>query len=447
MIVVFYLGLRSVASQQCIQPQSEDSNLTSKLGCHGTASKTYFKVYKLRQTSQAVMKSAIISALFLLAQHNMTTQFSVAGIELELFRYPASQESNLQAWDAADEHLINSLIEGEQPAVPTAIINDSFGALSCALSRINPNWPLRVETDARTSFLGAEQNHHHNQLPMDNLQWFTSRDTLPKDVALVLMKLPKNLTYFAHQLMRLSQVLPAGCRVLVGAKAKSINASLLALFAKHLGPASASLAWKKTRVITCISDGKPRTLPNEIIWDIPEFNLKISNLSNVFAANKLDIGARIMLDNLPLGEFKTVVDLGCGNGVLGLRAAQLYPNADIHFIDDSEMAVASAKANWTTNQLPEGKGHFHWDDCMSHFPDNVEPDLVLCNPPFHQGEAITDHIAWQMFLDARRRLKNGGILHIVGNRHLAYHVKLQRLFKNCTTVASNGKFVILQAQK
>lgn len=72
---------------------------------------------------------------------------------------------------------------------------------------------------------------------------------------------------------------------------------------------------------------------------------------------------------------------------------------------------------------------------------------MLCNPPFHQGEAITDHIAWQMFLDARRRLKDGGILHIVGNRHLNYHVKLQRLFQNCTTVASNGKFVILQAQK
>lgn len=152
--------------------------------------------------------------------------------------------------------------------------------------------------------------------------------------------------------MRLSQVLPAGCKVLVGAKAKSINASLLEVFAKYLGPASASLAWKKTRVITCISDGKPRALPKEITWDIPEFNLHISNLSNVFAANKLDIGARIMLDNLPQGDFKTIIDLGCGNGVLGLRAAQLYPNADIHFIDDSEMAVASAKANWANNQLP-----------------------------------------------------------------------------------------------
>ncbi len=377
----------------------------------------------------------------------MTTQFSVAGIELELLRYPATQESNLQAWDAADEHLIKTLIETEQAAVPTAIINDNFGALSCALSRLQPHWPLSVETDAKTSQLGAEQNYQLNQLSMENLQWFTSREALPNTLALVLMKLPKNLSYFAHQLMRLSQVLPAGCRILVGAKAKSINGALLELFTKHLGPASASLAWKKTRVITCISDGKARRLPKEILWQIPEFSLDIGNLSNVFAANKLDIGARIMLDNLPKGEFNTIVDLGCGNGVLGLRAAQLFPKAEIHFIDDSEMAVASAKRNWARNQLPPDKGHFHWDDCMSHLPDDVEPDLVLCNPPFHQGEAITDHIAWQMFLDARRRLKTGGILHVVGNRHLAYHVKLQRLFKNCTTVASNGKFVILQAQK
>ncbi|ABM26057.1 rRNA (guanine-N(2)-)-methyltransferase [Shewanella sp. W3-18-1] len=384
---------------------------------------------------------------FIGAVWHMTTQFSVAGVELELLRYPTQQESNLQAWDAADEHLLKSLIESEQAAVPTAIINDSFGALSCGLSKLHPSWPLFVETDARTSFLGTEQNHGRNQLPMDNLQWFTSRDTLPENLALVLMKLPKNLSYFAHQLTRLSQVLPASTRVLVAAKSKSINSALLDIFAKHLGPASASLAWKNTRVITCVSDGKPRPLAKEVTWAIPEYQLEISNLSNVFAANKLDIGARIMLENLPKGDFKSIVDLGCGNGVLGLRTAQLFPEADIHFIDDSEMAVASAKANWARNQLPTDKGHFYWDDCMTHLPDDVQPDLVLCNPPFHQGEAITDHIAWQMFLDARRRLKEGGILHIVGNRHLAYHVKLQRLFKNCTTVASNGKFVILQAQK
>lgn len=377
----------------------------------------------------------------------MTTQFSVAGIELELVRYPSQQESNLQAWDAADEHLIKTLVETEQPPIDTAIINDSFGALSCALTRINEAWPLAIETDAKTSLLGATHNHEANRLPMANIRWFNSRETLPNTTELVLMKLPKNLSYFAHQLARLSQILPANTRVLVGAKAKSINSALLDVFAKNLGPASASLTWKKTRVITCITDGFVRALPPTVTWPIPELKLNISNLSNVFAANKLDIGARIMLDNMPKGDFNTVVDLGCGNGVLGLRAAQLYPNATLHFVDDSEMAIASASANWQRNQFDPTKAQFHWDDCLTHLADDVEPDLVLCNPPFHQGEAITDHIAWQMFLDARRRLKVGGKLHVVGNRHLAYHVKLQRLFKNCTTVAANGKFVILQAVK
>ncbi|GIU42609.1 ribosomal RNA large subunit methyltransferase G [Shewanella sairae] len=383
---------------------------------------------------------------------HMTTQFSVSGIELELFRYPSRQESNLQAWDAADEHLIKHLIDTEQTALNTVIVNDSFGALTAGLLSIEPSWPLTLETDAKTSLLGTNQNLERNQLAANTISWVNSRDELPQGLELVLMKLPKNLNYFGHQLSRLSQVLPAGTQVLIGAKAKSINKSLLETINQNLGPASASLTWKKTRVITCVSDGKARTLPKATTWSVPEFKLQISNLSNVFAANKLDIGARIMLDNMPKGDFKSIVDLGCGNGILGLHAKQVFPEAYIHFIDDSEMAVASARENWALNKLDNAalvgeQATFGWDDCLTNMSEGFRPDLVLCNPPFHQGEAITDHIAWQMFLDAFRRLKNGGILHVVGNRHLAYHVKLQRIFKNCTTVASNGKFVILQAQK
>ncbi|WP_041416502.1 methyltransferase [Shewanella halifaxensis] len=382
----------------------------------------------------------------------MTTQFSVSGIELELLRYPSRQESNLQAWDAADEHLIKHLIDTEQTNINTAIINDNFGALTAGLLSIDPSWALTLETDAKTSLLGTTQNLSRNQLPTDTLTWVNSCDELPQGFELVLMKLPKNLNYFSHQLNRLSHVLPAGTRVLIGAKAKSINKSLLETIEKNLGAASASLTWKKTRVITCISDGKVRPLPKATTWSVPEFKLQITNLSNVFAANKLDIGARIMLDNMPKGDFKSIVDLGCGNGILGLHAKQVFPEAYIHFIDDSEMAVASARENWALNKLDNPalvgeQATFGWDDCLTHMSEGFRPDLILCNPPFHQGEAITDHIAWQMFLDAFRRLKNGGILHVVGNRHLAYHVKLQRIFKNCTTVASNGKFVILQAQK
>jgi 23S rRNA (guanine1835-N2)-methyltransferase len=382
----------------------------------------------------------------------MTTQFVCSGIELELFRYPSQQASNLQAWDAADEHLIKYLIDTQLAITTTAILNDSFGALTCAVATQNETCEFFVETDAKTSLLGFQQNLLHNKLAPTNINWLNSRDTLPPNIELVLMKLPKNLHYFGQQLARLSTVLPAGTQVFIGAKAKSINPALLAIIEKNLGPASASLAWKKTRVISCISDGKLRPLANAVSWNVDEFKLTMSNLANVFAANKLDIGARFMLDNMPKGDFKQVVDLGCGNGILGLHAKQCYPDAQIHFVDDSDMAIASAKYNWQANALDTHtqetpQAFFHWDDCLSHLPADIEPDLVICNPPFHQGEAITDHIAWQMFVDAHKRLNKGGLLHIVGNRHLAYHVKINRIFKNCTTVASNGKFVILQATK
>ncbi|WP_028775208.1 methyltransferase [Shewanella waksmanii] len=382
----------------------------------------------------------------------MTTEFSVADIQLTLHRYPKQQVSNLQAWDAADEYIVQQLIEQQQAKVETLIINDSFGSLSAALKYHDNDWPVTIETDARTSQLGCLANFEANQLDSTSLRWTHSRDDIPNNIQLVIMKLPKNLNYFGHQLKRLSQLLPAGTPVLIGAKAKSINKALMTSIAQQLGEASASLAYKKTRIITCIADGQARSLPQPVNWPVPELGLKISNLSNVFAANKLDIGARIMLDNLPQGQFNTVIDLGCGNGILGLRAAQLYKDADIHFVDDSDMAIASAQANWQVNIAdaePNAtrRGHFHWDDCLTHLNEQVRPDLILCNPPFHQGEAITDHIAWQMFNQSYQALADNGILHIVGNRHLNYHIKLKRIFGNCHTVASNGKFVILQAKK
>ncbi|WP_133407750.1 methyltransferase [Parashewanella tropica] len=368
-------------------------------------------------------------------------------LSLSLNRYPQFANANLQAWDAADEYLLKQLLESELAFSKVAIINDSFGALTCALTQQFPQTSLFVETDNKTSQLGTIANLEANQLVQDNIEWLNSREDLPENIDLVLMKLPKNLNYFAHQLSRLSQVLKQETKVLIAAKAKNINKSVIELIKQQLGEASASLAWKKCRVITCVTDGTKRNAPNNTHWEIPEYQLQLNNFSNVFAANKLDIGARALLQFFPKGDFSNIVDLGCGNGVLGLRAAQIFPNANIHFVDDSEMAVASAQNNWQLNGFDLAKGHFHWDDCLTNLDSEVKPDLVICNPPFHQGEAITDHIAWQMFLDAKRKLVQGGVLHVVGNRHLGYHIKLKRLFGNCKTVGSNGKFVVLQSVK
>ena len=52
----------------------------------------------------------------------------------------------------------------------------------------------------------------------------------------------------------------------------------------------------------------------------------------------------------------------------------------------------------------------------------------------------------QLSAEGRHRaLQVGGELWVVGNRHLAHHAKLQRIFRNCEVVGSSPKFVVLRA--
>lgn len=158
------------------------------------------------------------------------------------------------------------------------------------------------------------------------------------------------------------------------------------------------------------------------------------------------------MQHLPLTkDHDNVIDLGCGNGVIGLTllAQSLTTKVAIAltFIDESYMAVESAKSN-IENNVPTllDKCQFFTDDSLTNRKSN-SADLILCNPPFHQLQTITDHIAWQMFNDSYRVLKKGGELRIIGNRQLGYHVKLAKIFSKTTLIASNKKFVIISAIK
>ncbi len=112
------------------------------------------------------------------------------------------------------------------------------------------------------------------------------------------------------------------------------------------------------------------------------------------------------------------------------------------------MAVESARINLTSALGSDREIDCIANNCLDGF-DKSCADLVLCNPPFHQQNAITDHIAWQMFCDAKHVLNTDGKLLVIGNRHLGYDKKLARLFGNnkVSLIASNNKFVILQATK
>lgn len=107
----------------------------------------------------------------------------------------------------------------------------------------------------------------------------------------------------------------------------------------------------------------------------------IHNHANVFSRTSLDIGARFMLDNLPIHSARRVIDLGCGNGVLGLSLLARDSEVEVTFIDESRMAVASARLNVEHN-LPDAlpRAHFMVNNCLDDVPVGAA-DRILCNPP------------------------------------------------------------------
>ncbi|PKF51813.1 methyltransferase [Enterovibrio nigricans] len=377
----------------------------------------------------------------------MKTTLEISGIALSLRRYPIQKNETLQAWDAADEYLIEHL-ESMELAENThlLVLNEGFGAITCWASL--KGMRVTVVNDSLLSQLSVEQNLTDNMLDGKNTTLLTSVDPLPSDVDIAIMKLPKNNRLLIWQLQQISTLKNNKLTLITGAKAKDIHTSTLKLFEKHLGTTTTSLAKKKARIIYTQKEKQLDHLSVATTsFDVPEYKLSLANHANVFSSESLDIAAYLMLEHIPQSsDIKHIIDLGCGNGVLSIQAARLNPQASITAVDESHMAVASATLNLKNHGIDESRTRCLANNCLDNFENNTA-DLVLCNPPFHQLHAVTDHIAWQMFCDARRVLEPKGRIVVIGNRHLGYHAKLKRLFGNAQVIASNQKFVIVEAQK
>ena len=362
---------------------------------------------------------------------------------LELRRFPLREKEPLRAWDAADEHILKHLLEEMPPeGSRVLIINDSFGALSVALNHLRP----QVWSDSFLAEQGLAYKLDANGLEPECVP-FIPADRLPSGpFDLVLMKLPKSMPYLEDTLLRLRPLLAPEARIITGGMIKHSPARAFELLENILGPTKTGLGWKKSRLAFSSFDPE-RTLPAslpDVTYTLDD-GLELANGPNVFSRDHLDLGTRFLLKHLPkTDEPLQVLDMGCGNGVLALALAKQCPSATVVGLDESYQAVVSARGNAQSMGLGSDRAKFQVAGGLQGLPAAAF-DLAICNPPFHQAQVVGDQIAWGMFHQSRRILKKGGKLLIVGNRHLGYHVKLQRLFGNCRVVASDRKFVVLES--
>jgi 16S rRNA (guanine1207-N2)-methyltransferase len=377
-----------------------------------------------------------------------------------LRRFPdPGERSPLRAWDAADEYLLRHAAddEGLQGLLGggsrVLVVNDAFGALALALAdRLSvTSW-----SDGVDAFLGLRANAVLNGMDAGAVEEIPSIRPPVGPFALVLLKIPKGGDLLEHQLRVLRTVLEPGTPVLAAGMSRHMGRHSTALFELLVGPAQTSRAWKKARLILAsLAPGlDPGPSPFPRVFSVEGAllggslrgpGLEAVSHAGVFSGRRVDPGTRSLLEAVPDPlEDTRIADLGCGSGILGVAAAARNDRADVCFTDRSYLAVESARENFSRAFGPGRTGRF----LPALGLDGVErgwADLVLNNPPFHDRHAVGDAIAWGMFHEARRVLRAGGALVVVGNRHLGYHAKLKRIFGNCDVVASDRTFVVLRA--
>lgn len=169
--------------------------------------------------------------------------------------------------------------------------------------------------------------------------------------------------------------------------------------------------------------------------------LTIKTLPGIFSRDGLDVGSQLLLEQLPALQGR-VLDLGCGAGVLGVVAQQRYPDIQLTLSDVQAPALAATQATLAENQL---SGHVVASEGFSDLQGLF--DVIITNPPCHEGRQLSTQATAAWIRDARDYLAPAGRLLLVANAFLPYATLLDQHFGSHQLLAHQSRFKLYQVTK
>lgn len=178
--------------------------------------------------------------------------------------------------------------------------------------------------------------------------------------------------------------------------------------------------------------------------ETPDGPLTCSWFPGVFAAGRLDPGTALLMTHLPATGVHAM-DLGTGCGVLTAFLGRRGFNTC--GFDADRFAVEATIRTCATNEVPHTLG---WGTVIAGH-GNSDPedlcDLIVTNPPFHDGLRTTTDAARALLIEARDYLTPEGQLILVANAFLPYDRELRAQYRRVTCLADDGRYRVWAAQR
>lgn len=183
--------------------------------------------------------------------------------------------------------------------------------------------------------------------------------------------------------------------------------------------------------------------PFELHARVGELELTLLSDRGVFSKDRPDAGTLLLAKRARLPETGTVLDLGCGYGLLGIAAALRHPGLHLTFVDLNPRAVELARKNCERYRLAQTD--FAIGDAPQVLGDRCF-DAILCNPPYRAGKAMV----MALLQDAALRLNPGGALWIVGRTRQGIKTLARDIsswFSEIETVDISGGYRVVRCAK
>lgn len=171
--------------------------------------------------------------------------------------------------------------------------------------------------------------------------------------------------------------------------------------------------------------------------------VKLNADNGVFSKDRVDFGTNVLLNALEINEdVHSVLDVGCGYGVIGVSIAATYENINVTMVDVNERAVELANENIIKNNCLNAvcKKSSLYDNVSDSF------DMIISNPPIRAGKNIVHGVCE---IGYNHLNKDGSIWVVIQKKQGAQSLmnKMQEVFNNVEVVKKESGYFILKSVK